>query len=212
VTRTEPSDHAVEKFAPNGGTLMAVIAGLVALAFVGGWIIDIHRVALWVPAVAVLGAVIVWMSTVRPRVWVQDHQLVLRNMLSTWYVPLASIEEVAVRQVMAVRAGGQRYVCAGVGRSLRSALKGSPAERARGQLGGLRGELAKVPEEGMNYADFVEIRVRELINEDRVRRGVKKYSAEADELAKQARREPAWPEVVALVGALVFLVVGIIVG
>jgi len=212
VTRAEPSDAAVEKFAPNGGTLIAVSAGLVALAFVVGWIIDIHRVALWVPALAVLGAVIVWISTVRPRVWVKNHDLVLRNMLSTWYLPLASIEEVAVRQVLAVKAGGQRYICAGVGRSLRSALKGSAAERARAQVGGLRGELAKVREPGMDYADFVEIRVTELINEDRVRRGVKKWSPEADELAKQARREPAWPEIGALVGALLFVVVGVVVG
>jgi hypothetical protein len=41
---------------------------------------------------------------------------------------------------------------------------------------------------------------------------VKKWSPEADELAKQARREPAWPEVCALAGALLFVVVGIIVG
>jgi len=213
VARTERSDPAVEKFAPNGGTLMAVIAGLVALAFVVGWAIDIHRVALWVPALAVLGAVIVWISTVRPRVWVKNHDLVLRNMLSTWYLPLASIEEVAVRQVMAVRAGDKRYVCAGVGRSLRSALKGSSVERARQQVGGMRGELAKeVPEPGMHYADFVELRVRELINEDRMRRGVKRYSPEAEDLARQARREPAWPEIGALVAALLFVVVGVVVG
>jgi hypothetical protein len=212
MTGTERREPAVEKFAPNGGTFIAVIGGLVALAFIVLWVVDIHRVSLWVPALATLGAVIVWMSTVRPRVWVQDHELVLRNMLSTFYIPLAAIEEVAVRQVMAVRAGGQRYVCAGVGRSLRSALKGSSAERARQQVGGLRGELAKVPEQGMNYADFVELRVQELINEDRMRRGVKRYSSEADELAKQVRREPAWLEIVALVAALVFLVVGLVVG
>src|SRR3954447_10333872 len=198
MTGTERREPAVEKFAPNGGTFIAVIGGLVALAFIVLWVVDIHRVSLWVPALATLGAVIVWMSTVRPRVWVQDHELVLRNMLTTTYIPLASIEEVAVRQVMAVRAGGQRYVCAGVGRSLRSALKGSAVETAREQLGGLRGELAKVREPGMHYADYVEIRVQELINEDRMRRGVKKFSPEADELAKQVRRKPAWSAIAAL--------------
>ena len=45
----------------------------------------------------------------------------------------------------------------------------------------------------MDYADFVEIRVQELINEDRMRRGVKRFSPEADELAKQVRREVDWP-------------------
>jgi hypothetical protein len=212
VTRTEASDHAVEKFAPNGGTLTAVLAALVALAFVVAWAVDIHRVPLWVPGVALLGAGVVWISTLRPRVRVENHELVFQNMLTTTYLPLASIEEVAVRQVMAVRAGGKRYVCAGVGRSLRQAMKGSAALRAREQMGGLRGELAKVREPGMHYADFVEIRVQELINEDRMRRGVKKFSAEADALAEDVRREPAWPVIAALVAAALFVVVGVVVG
>jgi hypothetical protein len=212
VSRTERSDPAVEKFAPNGGTLIAVLGGIVALAFIVAWAVDIHRVPLWVPAVALLGSVVVWISTVRPRVRVQNHELVLRNMVTTTYLPLASIEEVAVRQVMAVRAGGRRYVCAGAGRTLRSAMKGTAMERARGQMGGLRGELANVREPGVNYADFVEMRVQELVNEDRMRRGVKKFSAEADELAGQVRREWAWPEIGALAVTTVFFVVGIIVG
>jgi hypothetical protein len=212
VTRTEASDPPVEKFAPNGGTLTAVLAALVALAFVLAWAIDIHRVPLWVPGVALLGAVVVWISTVRPRVRVENHELVLQNMLTTTYLPLASIEEVAVRQVMAVRAGGKRYVCAGVGRSLRQAMKGSAVERAREQMGGLRGELARVREPGMHYADFVEIRVQELINEDRMRRGVKKFSAEADELATEVRRELAWPVIAGLAAAALFVVVGVLVG
>ena len=159
-----------------------------------------------------LGAGVVWISTVRPRVRVQNRELVLQNMLTTTYLPLASIEEVAVRQVMAVRAGDKRYVCAGAGRTMRQAMKGSAAERARQQLGGLRGELAKVPEPGMDYADFVEIRVQELINEDRMRRGVKKFSPEADELAKQVRRQVDWPVVAALAAAVLLVVVGVIVG
>jgi hypothetical protein len=212
VTRTEASDPAVEKFSPNGGTVTAVVGGLVALAFILAWAIDIHRVALWVPGLALLGAAVVWISTVRPRVRVQNHELVLQNMVTTTYLPLASIEEVAVRQVMAVRAGGRRYVCSGVGRSMRAALKGSAVERSREHLGGLRGELAKVKEPGMHYADYVEIRVQELINEDRMRRGVRKYSPEADELAEQVRRELAWPAIGALAVTALLVVVGVIVG
>ena len=87
-------------------------------------------------------------------------------------------------------------------------------QRAREQAGGLRGEIAKatVKEPGVIYADFVEIRVQELVNEDRMRRGIKRFSPEADELAKQVRREPAWPEIAALVAAAVFVVVGVLVG
>ena len=68
---------------------------------------------------------------------VLGRDLVLRNMLSTIHLPLAAIEEIAVQQVMAVRVGGKRYVCAGVGRTLRQAMKGSAMQRAREQMGGL---------------------------------------------------------------------------
>ena len=100
------------------------------------------------PAVALFGGVVLYTSTVRPRVLVQARELVLRNMLSTVHIPLASIDEMAVRQVMAVRAGGKRYVCAGVGRPLRQAMKGSAMQRAREEMGGIRGEIAKVDRDG----------------------------------------------------------------
>jgi hypothetical protein len=164
--------------------------------------------------VALFAGIVLYTSTVRPRVRVQGRELVLRNMLSTIYLPLAAIEEIAVQQVMAVRAGGKRYVCAGVGRTLRQAMKGSAMQKAREQAGGLRGEIAAatVREPGMNYADFVEIRLQELVNEDRMRRGVKRFSPEADELAKQVRRERAWPEIVALAASAAVLVVAILAG
>jgi hypothetical protein len=214
MTGTDDGDTRVEKFAPNGGTVISVIGGVVAVGFIVGWAVDMDDVPLWVPAVALLGGIVLYTSTVRPRVRVQGRELVLRNMLTTFYIPLAAIEEIAVQQVLAVRAGGKRYVCAGVGRTLRQAMKGSAVEKAREQMGGLRGEMVAAPvrEPGMNYADYVEIRIQELVNEDRMRRGVKRFSPEADELAKQIRRELAWPELIALVASAAFLVVAILVG
>jgi hypothetical protein len=213
VTSTDQDGGTVEKFAPNGGTVIAVIGGLVALGFLLAGIFDSDNVPLWVPAIALFSGVLLYMSTVRPRVMVQDRELVLRNMASTVYLPLASIEEVAVRQVLAVRAGGKRYVCAGVGRTLRQAMKGSAVQRAREQMGGLQGDIARAEREpGMAYADFVEIRIQELVHEDLMRRGLKKYSPEADELAKQVRREPALLELGALVATAVFFVVALVLG
>ena len=214
MTGTDDGDTRVEKFAPNGGTAMAIIGGVVGLGFIVGWALDMDDVPLWVPVVALLGGIVVYTSTVRPRVWVQGRELVLRNMLTTFYIPLAAIEEIAVQQVLAVRAGGKRYVCAGVGRTFRQAMKGSAVQKASEQLGGLRGEMAAatVREPGMNYADYVEFRIQELVNEDRMRRGVKRFSPEADELAKQIRRELAWPELIALVAFGAFFVVAILAG
>ena len=213
MARTDRDDDVtVEKFAPNGGTAVAVLGAIVILGFLVGWAVEPDEVPLWVPGATLLGGVVLYTSTRGRTVLVVGHELVLRNMLSTAYIPLAAIEELAVRQVLAVKAGDKRYVCAGVGRSLRQAMKGSAVQRAREEMGGLRGEVAAVREPGMNYADFVEIRIQELINEDRARRGIAKFSPEADELAEQARREPAWPEIALLVVTAVFTLVGLVVG
>ena len=208
-------DALVEKFAPNGGRVVTGLGAVVVVAMILAWATDPTRGTFWVPCLALVIALLLWTSTLRPRVMVEGWSLVLRNMLSTVRIPLAAVDEVAVRQVMAVRAGDKRYVCAGVGRSLRQALKGSAAMRARQQAGGLTGEFASDPEPelkpGMIYADYVELRIRELAKKDQARRGVTRYSPEAEALAAQVRREPAWPEIVALGASVALFVVAIVV-
>ena len=207
-----PEDATVEKFAQNGGQVVAGLGALVVLAMLLGWVLDPDEVAFWFVPLALVIATVIWTSTLRPRVLVQGSSLVMRNMLSTVRIPLATIEEIAVRQVMAVRAGDKRYVCAGVGRTLRQAIKGSAVQRAREQMGGLRAEIATVVEPGLIYADYVELRVRELVKEDLARRGIKAMSPEVDELASHIRREPAWPEIGALVASVVFFVLVVVLG
>jgi hypothetical protein len=210
-----PGDALVEKFAPNGGRVVAGIGVVVVVAMIVAWATDPTRGTFWVPCLALVIALLLWTSTMRPRVLVEGWSLVLRNMLSTVRIPLAAVDEIAVRQVMAVRAGDKRYVCAGVGRSLRQALRGSAAMRARQHAGGLTGEFAKDPEPelkpGMIYADYVELRIRELVKKDQARRGVARYSPEAEALAAQVRREPAWPEIIGLAAGVVLFVVAIVV-
>ena len=64
----------------------------------------------------------------------------------------------------------------------------------------------------MIYGDYVELRLRDLIAEDRVRRGVKAHSAEAEALAAEVRRELAWPELAGLAATGAFLIVAILLG
>ena len=206
---TDRDGATVEKFAQNGGSVIAVLGGLVVAAFVVTWWVDRDHVPLWLPAMAVFGGVLLHASTVRPRVLVQGSDLVLRNMLSSVTIPLAAVEELAVRQLLAVRAGGRRYVCAGVGRSMRQAMRGSALERAREQMGGLHAELPTAPEPGMAYADFVELRLQELIKADRARRGIERFSPEVEQLGKDVRREPAWLEIGALLVTAVLAVLAI---
>jgi hypothetical protein len=211
VAGTEHDDVVEERFARNGGVAIAVLGGIVVLGFLIGWALDPDEVPLWVPAAALLGGALIWTSTIRPRVLVHGTDLVLRNMVGTTRIPLAAIDEIAVRQVMAVRAGDKRYVCAGAGRSLRQAMRASPSQRARQEAGALTGEVAVDMEQGIQYADFIENRVRELIRNDRNRLGISAYSPESAELATQVRREWAWPEIAALAATAAFLVVAILV-
>ncbi len=211
MASTEQDDAAVEKFARNGGSFTTILGGLIVVGGVVAWAVDMDDVPLWAPALALFVGALIWTSTVRPQVLVRDGCLELRNMLSTVRIPLAAIEEIAVQQVMAVRTSEKRYVCAGVGRSLRQVMKGSAMQRSRQEVGGLTGEVEAHIEPGIDYGDFVETRVRQLIKQDRTRRGIRAFSPEVDELARQVRREPAWPEIAALIATGLFLVAAVLV-
>jgi len=206
-----PDDVTVEKFAPNGGHLAAVLGALLAVGLLVAWALDPGDVALWVVPLAFLILAVIWTSTLRPRVLVQGSSLVLRNMVTTTRIPLAAVEEIVVRQVLAVRAGGKRYVCAGVGRSVRQAMLSPAMQRARRQGGGIGGfggfteEIGTVSAPGTIYADYVEMRLRALVKDDRDRRGLKARSPEVEALAAQTRRELAWPEIAGLAVSVLLL-------
>lgn len=200
--------HVEEKFARNGGTFVAVVGGLVVVGLLVAWVLDSDGIPLWVPAVALLGGVLIYASTIRPRVMTEGGELVLRNMLSTVHIPLATIEEIVVQQVLAVRAGERRYVCAGAGRTLRTVMRGSRMQKARSEASALTGEYFPEIQRGMDYGDYIESRVRELIRADRARRGISSvFSPEADELRTRIRREWAWPEIVAFAVTIALVVV-----
>jgi hypothetical protein len=205
------AQHEVERFAQNGGRFTSVVGFVVAGALVVAWVVRPSDVPLWVPAAALLLAALIWTAIVRPRVLVTERDdeqtLVLRTMLETVHIPLAGVEEVAVRQVMAVRVGERRFVCSGTGRTLRQALKDSNTERMRRSMSGLGGldPVAQV-DPGIIYGDYVEMRVMELANAERERRDLRRHSAEVRALADDVRREPAWREVGLLVAAVALVV------
>lgn len=190
-------DGVIERFRPTSGRVTGV------LALVVGGVVAVLGIVEGFPAPVVAGAVLVavlaWAAMLKPRVLVADRRLVLRNMLETTSIPLAAIEELAVRQVLAVRVGEKRYVSPAVGRSWRNTLKSSKRPAPGEETGAARKDPA--------YADVVEARIRQLVDDDRAMRGIKRYSPEADALAAEVRRTPAWLEI-ALVGlaAVAFVV------
>ncbi len=188
---TEP---VVEEFRPTSGRVMGVV-GLVACAAVVGYgMLTEGFPAVWIWAVLVAG-VLIWASTLRPRVAATTSHLVLRNMLSTVSVPLAAIEQVVVSQVLAVRVGEKRYVSPAIGKSWRQAIKSN--------------RRTPTATSETSYPVFVEERISQLAEDARDQAGVALLSDEQLELASAVRREWAWPEIGALAMASVGLVVAL---
>jgi hypothetical protein len=148
---------------------------------------------------ALLGGVLAWASMLRPALWLTPTDLVMRNMLETVHLPLAAIEEMAVRQVLAVSVGDRRYVSTAVGKSWRKALKSS-APGGREPAGDQR--VTDLP-----YVDFVEQRLRQRVDDAREAAGVRRGSDEQLALAAGVRRERAWlPIGLIAVAAVAFVV------
>lgn len=110
----------------------------------------------------------------------------LHAALSTVRVPLAAIDQVVVRQFLAVRAGERRFSTTGVSRSRRQGMRDD-------RLGADAGITDR------SYGGFVEARIERLAEEARKLQGVELYSDEQDALAAEVRREPAWIEIGLLV-------------
>lgn len=192
------SEEPVERFRPTSGRILGVIALVIALAVVVIGVIDREAgFSAPVVAAAVVIGVLVWSAMLRPKVWVTQQDLVLRNMLHTVCIPLAAIEQVAVRQVLAVSAGEKRFVSPAIGRNWRQAFR---ANRA-----------ARQPTAVESYPVFVEERIAQLAEDARARSGVTLLSDEQLVLAEGVRRTWAWPEIVALALASLAFVVTLVV-
>lgn len=133
-----------------------------------------------------LVAVLLWVMLLRPSAAIEGDRLVLRAALSTVRVPLAAIDQVVVRQFLAVRAGERRFSTTGVSRSRRQGMRDD-------RLGADAGITDR------SYGGFVEARIERLAEEARKLQGVELYSDEQDALAAEVRREPAWIEIGLLV-------------
>jgi hypothetical protein len=178
------AEDAVEDFRPSSGRISGVLGLGLCVATVVLGVAEFDEG--FPPAVvwaALFAGVLFWAAMLRPRVRVSGSELRLRNMLDTITLPLASIEQIVVRQVLSVRAGDRRYVSSAVGKTWRQAMK-RDRERKPG---------AEAP-----YPVFVEERLSQLAENARSKQGIALMSDEQLELAKAIRREWAWPEIVLL--------------
>jgi hypothetical protein len=176
------------------GLVVVAVFALLGLTGTGG---DYHPVAYLVCA---LIALLVWVAVLRPTVAIDGDRLVLRNPLSTVRIPLAAIEQIAIRQWLAVRAGDRRYTNAGISRTRRQGVRDDQ-----------RGEVTAQELGQLSYGAIVERRINKLAEDARNRQGIKLYSDEQLALAADVRRDRAWPEIAALVVLTVAIVLALLV-
>ncbi|MCW2852334.1 MAG: hypothetical protein JWM84_1998, partial [Nocardioides sp.] len=96
------SEDRPERFAPTSGRVMGLIGMVLSLGVVGIGLFDRDAgIADSVIAACALLALLLWAAMLRPRVSLVGDDLELRNMLETVRIPLAAVEELAVRQLLA---------------------------------------------------------------------------------------------------------------
>ena len=183
------------------------VLGLVTSVAVGALFVVTER-----PAVALLGAlgsafvgVLTWAALLRPRVTATSEDLELRTMFEDVTVPLAGIDTVLVRRYLLVRAGGVKYICPAIGRSLRKTVRtemkwqGNSQILAPGiQAGDKIAAQTEVKSKELEYADFVETEIMRRAGSERMRLGIEERSEEEYELGSKAVRRRAWLEIAAL--------------
>jgi hypothetical protein len=195
----------VERFKPTGGMFVGY-AGLAAAALALGYVLlSVHTVTgLRVALGAVFFGAVVWVTQVRPRAAAYPRHVVLKNSVRDAHVPLAAVDEVAMGQTLNLWVGDDRFVCIGIGQSLREDLK--TRRRKQDVTGGgsrltqltLMAERASTDERAMSYQTFVVTRLEELVEQAK--------REPAAEPLPPARYVVAWPEVTMLVVAgLAFL-------
>jgi hypothetical protein len=192
------AEEKIEKFQPTNGRVVGVLGLAVVLALMTLGAIDGYPV--WAVGLLAVVAVLTWASVLHPGVRIVGDELELRNMFITQAVPLGAIEEVAVRRVLAVRAGERRFVSPAISRSLRQSMH--PKKRAGSD---------KLALAATSYPDFIEERIRAAAQDHRDRLGIRARSDEQLALADVVRTDPALPEIGALAVAVLILLAGIVI-
>jgi hypothetical protein len=200
----------VERFKPTSGHFFGYVGIAVAGFALGYVVLFVHTVTgLRIGLGAVFFGVLVWMTQVRPRATAYPHHVVLKNSVRDAHVPLGAVDEVSIGQMLSLWVGETRYVCIGIGNTMRNDFK----ERRRSMLEEAevgtsrfselkrKADLANLDERAMSYQTFVVTRLEELVEE------AKREHARQQTEPPAPHHEVAWPLVALLaVTGLAFVV------
>jgi hypothetical protein len=207
-----PGDRRVlERFKPTTGLFIGYAGLVVAAVTLGYSAFFVHSVVgLRLAIAAVLAAVIIWVTQLRPRVTAYVGSLHLLGSVRDAHLPYTLIDEVTLGQTLNVWVGETRYVCIGIGQSFGADVRARAKKQKQTSLLGTsrtqefseKAEKAAPDQTAMSYTTFVVTRIEELV--DQAKRDLKSRGGTSD--GQQVTRPWAVPEVVALVvSALAFV-------
>ena len=211
MASSAPAPPVVQKFKPTGGSVVGYASiVLLGAAVVVTLVSEPNLLGVRVALGILLLMLLTWIALLRPRADATRETLRLRNLISDHHVPLARIDAVAVRQMLLVWVGTDRYACVGIGRSARQ-LMGNKRKRGPMAVLGIEqtddrmglGQSPQVGDGSVDYATFVENRIEDLARS--ARRDLPEEPAEV-------RREWARPEITALVVVGTMFVLSLVIG
>lgn len=191
---SEESAKQVRWFTANGRTTGVLTLVLWAAVAVFGVIDGAPPVVF---GVLVLAAVLTYVTLLRPCIGATEDDLVYRQMFSDLRIPLASVDRMRVVRFFEVTVDGRRYVSPALARRRR--------RRPPGRLA-LNGP--ERPDTETIYLDMVEETLRTAISEAKARAAV---DGRDSAVAQGVRRRWVWPEITAMVIAVLLLVVLIVI-
>jgi hypothetical protein len=211
--------EGVTQFRPTNGRATGLLGVVLCVALAAVFVTSAPTgTAVTATLGCAFAALMIWSAMLRPTVSASSDQLLMRTMFETVTIPLASIDTVLVRRYLLIRAGGRTYICPAIARSLRKTAQtemkwsGGANPLMPGVDGGRKPLVQETgPEPDLAYPDFVEEQIKQLARYDRERRGIEERSEEEYELASQATRRVAWPEIVGLVVLVLAFVVSLVV-
>lgn len=188
----------VAKFKPTSGMLPGYIGLAGVAAGIGYVLFSVHTVTgLRLALGLAFFGVVIWTTQLRSRAAVYPQTVRLKNAVVDYDVPLRLVESVTATTTLNVWAEDRRYVCIGIGQSLKSVMRDKrsstrPLGVSRLQDYAEAANRANLEERATRYEDFVAIRIEELVEQA-------KRSPAPPEEPQHVRRSYAWPELVALV-------------
>lgn len=165
-------DRPVERFRPTTGAFVGWAGIALAVLAIGFVAVAEHSVTgLRVACGAAFGAVLVWVTQLRPRATAYARLLRLHGSLRDVDIPYVLVNQVAMGQTLNVWVGRKRYVCVGIGRSIGMEMRQRVRSRGDG-AGGMgnrsyqfagRQETTVVDNAGTRYEAFVLDRINDLV-------------------------------------------------